>query len=189
MSSLFQPIAALIEQTETIKKLSFKNMGLSSLPIDISRFPNLESIDLSGNNFKSLPVQMAKLKKLKSISLAKNVRMNWSKALMVLIECKKIESMDLSNNNLPELPAELFHFENLKRLNLSGNSFNPFSERNTMNLPDTISELIVLDCSYAHFAKRIKNFKMLKKVVANTYEFDLWQNLHWLLPQLQVVLR
>ena len=92
MNTALKPIAALLEKNSEVKSLSFRNMGLGSMPIDLSRFPNLEHIDLSGNQFVVLPEQLAQLRKLKSINLSANFRLNWSKSLLVLLDCRKLES-------------------------------------------------------------------------------------------------
>lgn len=189
MNHVLQPLAVILKENHSLKTLSFKNMGLEHLPVDLSAFPNLEYLDLSGNKFNTLPEQILKLKKLKGVNLSRNKKMNWSKGLMVLAECKKIEKLDLSNNALLSLPAEVYHFDNLKQLVLDGNNFNPLDDRNSMNLPDALECLSFVGCELPTVSNRTKGLKHIKKMYTSIFDFEILQQLHYLLPSATFLLR
>lgn len=188
MNSILKPIAALVEKNDQVKSLSFRNMGLNMIPVDLSRFPKLEHLDLSGNQFSVLPEQLCQLKKLKSINLSSNFRLNWSKSLLVLLDCPKLESINMSYNGLEELPAELLHFDKLKKLVLDGNKFDAFSNRSLMNMPEGIESISACHCDNSEFGTRVTSLTGLKQVVVNDFEYEELIRLHWRKPEVEVVL-
>lgn len=188
MNSILKPIAALLEKNDQVKSLSFRNMGLNVIPVDLTRFPKLEHLDLSGNEFSILPEQLCALKKLKSINLSSNFRLNWSKSLLVLLDCPKLETLNMSYNGLDALPAELLHFDKLKKLELDGNRLDVFSNRNLMNMPEGIEVLSACHCSNTEFGTRVTSLVALKQIVVNDFEYEELIRLHWRKPEVEVVL-
>ncbi|MBI1183397.1 hypothetical protein GC194_03955 [bacterium] len=188
MSALQNKNKLVNAENAAVKVLSFKDMGLTHLPVDLQNFPNLERLDLSGNRLTVLPAEIGELKKLKVLKLSGNFSLNWSRSLMHLMECRRLQQLDISFCNLKEIPAELYHFDRLKNLDLSGNAFNPFSDRNVMNLPEALQVIKVLDCDLFAFSNSLKKRQQLKKIETNHFEFDYWQQMHWIMPQLEVAL-
>ena len=189
MNYSLTPLALLLNDSKSIKTLSFSKMGLTRLPVDLSLFPNLEHLDLSGNSLKVFPKEIAKLKKLKSINLSGNSRLNWSKCLFLLLDCEKLVKLDLSYNRITEVPAELYHFENLEELILDGNPLDVLSERNAMNLPEGLTYLSMADCTVNNVSMRIKNLKSLKTILTTCCDFEKLAMIHWQNPLTEVTLR
>lgn len=144
---------------------------------------------MSGNTLRELPKEITKLKKLKSINLSGNSRLNWSKSLFRLSECGQLVKLDLSYNRIERIPAELFHFENLEELILDGNPLDVFSERNAMNLPESLKYLSMADCTVEQVSKRIQNLKFLKTIFTTCSDFDKLALIHWQNPSTEVALR
>jgi len=188
MNSILKPLAALIEKNDQVKSLSFRNMGLNAIPVDLSRFPKLEHLDLSGNQFSVLPEQLCSLKKLKSINLSGNFRLNWSRSLLVLLDCPKLETLNISYNGLEELPAELLHFDQLKKLVLDGNKLDAFSNRSLMNTPENVEVISACHCQNGEFGTRVKNLPSLRQVVVNDFDYEELMRLHWRKPEVEVIL-
>lgn len=189
MNYSLQPLAILLNDSKSIKTLSFSKMGFTRLPVDLSLFPNLEHLDLSDNGLRVLPKEISKLKKLKSINLSGNPRLNLSKSLFALLDCEKLIKIDLSHNRIDEVPAEMFHFENLEELILDGNPLDVLSERNAMNLPEGLSYLSMADCTVDQVSKRIKNLKSLKTILTTCCDFEKLAMIHWQNPLTEVTLR
>jgi Leucine-rich repeat (LRR) protein len=59
-------------RVQGLKSLTMKNCGLESLPEEITIFPELSEINLSGNELKNLPMAFVDLKKLKRLNLDQN---------------------------------------------------------------------------------------------------------------------
>ena len=189
MNQLFNPVEMLLKDSQQVRVLSFKNFNLTYLPIDLKVFSKLESLDLSVNQLKKLPENIVKLKKLRKINLSSNSKMNWSQALSILSQCPNLEQIDLSYNRLTEIPAELYHFENLKKLVLDHNPLNVFAERNLMNLPDSLENISFVDCCEGEVANRLRKFNSIKSLKTTIYNYDLLQQIHFLLPNATVLVQ
>lgn len=78
-----------------VYKLSLKDQGLKEFPRDLSRFPNLQVLDLSHNKIRHVPPAVQDLPHL--------------------------QNLNLYNNRIKSLPDELKHLENLHSLYLGKN--------------------------------------------------------------------
>ncbi len=106
-------------KAETVKRLNLSNCGLASLPNDLTRFINLESLELEGNNLNRSDLhQLCQLTKLKSLTLD---NCNLNKIPSGVFCLKSLEKINLFNNNLKYLPAELFTLTEMQELQLGGN--------------------------------------------------------------------
>lgn len=107
------------EDVDTIKELNFSRCGLKYLPIEISKFNNLEYLtldlnDLSMENFRLL----VKLKKLKYLSIQ---RCNISTFPNFLLEISSLEELNISSNKIVFIPKEILVKENMQTLDIRGN--------------------------------------------------------------------
>lgn len=80
-----------------VYKLDLSHNGLAEFPLDVLKFPNLQSLNLSNNGIESIPSNITKLSKLQRLNLA--------------------------TNGLKKLPAEIASLKNLKILDVSQNQF------------------------------------------------------------------
>lgn len=189
MSQLLNPIAALLKENQSVKSLSFRNRRLEQLPVDLTAFPSLEQLDLSGNNLRTLPENISKLKNLKILNVSANPRLNLSQLFYVLADSLKLEKLNISNNNITELPTELCYLEHLKKLVLDHNPVNPFTSRNMMNLPENLSSISVKECAEGNVDQRLKKFSKLKQVQTTSYDYETIQQIHLLLPKATVLIQ
>ncbi|MFY0672300.1 MAG: hypothetical protein JXQ87_02785 [Bacteroidia bacterium] len=189
MSQLLNPIAVLLKENQSVKSLSFRNRRLEQLPVDLTAFPNLEQLDLSGNNLRTLSENISRLKNLKVLNVSENPRLNLSQLFYVLAECPKLEKLNISNNNIEELPTELCYLDNLKKLVLDQNPVNPFTNRNMMNLPENLNFISVKDCAEGSVDQRLKKFEGLRQIQTTSYNYETIQQIHFLLPKATVLIQ
>uniref|UniRef100_A0A2P2J9D2 Disease resistance R13L4/SHOC-2-like LRR domain-containing protein n=1 Tax=Rhizophora mucronata TaxID=61149 RepID=A0A2P2J9D2_RHIMU len=84
------PVASMLSSFSALQRLTELNLSACNLsegviPTDLSGFPSLQSLNLSGNDFVSIPTSIIQLSKLEKVSL---------------INCKQLQS-------LPDLPLSL----------------------------------------------------------------------------------
>lgn len=93
--------------------------GLKSLPTELRKFKNLESLVLDGNNFKEVDLSMlCEFKKLKFLQIS---NCNLIKIPQSIFCLKALEKLDLFNNEIQLLPTGLFQLTNITELQLGGN--------------------------------------------------------------------
>lgn len=182
------PIPAQLGDNAAVRVLSFRNMGLSSLPIDLGRFPSLEHLDLSGNRLTNLPEGLSGFKHLKGLNLANNAKMNWPKALLLLTECRGLQRLSMADNNLWMVPGELLHLARLRVLLLDHNPMNPLAARNAMNLPESLRHLSVMGCHLGQVSDQVRALHRLHTLTTDTDNEQALKVLHHLLPNLRVAL-
>jgi len=106
-----------------VKILDLSNQGLKSLPEDISKFENLNSIVLSGNpdlDLKIIARNLSSCKKLKTLYLENNKLKTLPSEIGDL---KSLEGIYLLNNRISSVPREMKYL-NLKFLDLGNNYIN-----------------------------------------------------------------
>jgi Leucine-rich repeat (LRR) protein len=98
---------------DTVKELDFSICGLKSLPKEISKFKNLEILNLHNNELQSLPKDLFKLSNIKELHLGYNLLTSLP---IEIFNLKKLEILDISGNNkIKHLPPGLFKsLKNLK---------------------------------------------------------------------------
>lgn len=102
------------------KELYLSENDISSIPIEISKCPNLSILDLSKNRITSLPSQIGELKTLKELILNNN-KLFFSPLTPDLGKLNQLIKLDLSFNQLDTIPSELGNLINLEHLNISNN--------------------------------------------------------------------
>jgi hypothetical protein len=95
--------------------------ALTEVPDSISRFQNLEELDLPVNAISSLPSGMRQLKKLRILNLADNPGLNITEGILPL----QLEELYLYGCNQSALPEDITRLKQLKKLGLTGNNIPP----------------------------------------------------------------
>lgn len=115
---------------KNLRYLIMRNNQLdnNSLPKSFGALNNLETLNLSGNNFTHIPHQVYELNSLKALYLGGNQIEHISKNIA---ELKNLEMLYLGGNLLTELPTEMGLLRNLQALVLCENKL--------QSLPATIS--------------------------------------------------
>ncbi len=158
----WEQLHSQIMEMESLRHLHLSNIGLTSLPEEISFLRNLESLFLQGNQLTTLPNNIGQLTKLrvlnisrnslkkippsffqletlKDVNLSKNRLTEFSKEWGSLVQ---LTTIILNNNRLSEVPDTLIHLSKLRTLDLSNNRL--------IHLPESIgyiSSLVNLSVS------------------------------------------
>jgi len=101
-----------------LEELNLSGNQISTVPPSIERLRGLETLNLSGNRITSLPSALGRLKNLETLSLGGNMLETLPDELRGL---KSLQQLDLSNNKLAGIPECLLKLKNLRLLNLRGN--------------------------------------------------------------------
>ncbi|MGF2011026.1 COR domain-containing protein [Nostoc sp. DedVER01b] len=121
-----EQLLQIIEQAArlkvTILKLSGK--GLTTLPPEIGKLTNLQTLYLSNNQLSSLPPEIEKLANLQAFYLGSN---QLSSLPPEIEKLTNLQTLNLSNNQLSSLPPEIEKLINLQTLNLGINQLSSLS--------------------------------------------------------------
>lgn len=127
---LYTSLEDALAQPDSVVRLRLRRKGLTEIPPEVFRFPNLRELDLGGNRIDSLPKDLSALAGLKILRLERN---------RIEVIGKEIGSLtnliylDLGKNKILALPYEIGNLKELEFLQIWGNEI-------TM-LPQSISEL------------------------------------------------
>lgn len=117
---------ALKVRPQRITSVSLANRGLKGIPAWVfEKLPNLEKLNVQGNQLKALPAQLSKLRKLKTLDARNNQISDVHGNIGAL---SKLETLKLTKNNLSKLPASLWRLPNLKALHMSLNYLDTLPE-------------------------------------------------------------
>lgn len=103
---------------DSVFRLHLKGKKLRDLPEAIFKFPNLQELVLTRNQFTEIPSTIVKLEKLQKLSFAKN---HIKYVNPMLGQLKNLRELVISQNDLVELPKELVGLDNLIFLDVWSN--------------------------------------------------------------------
>jgi len=104
---------------DTVIQLQLWNCGLTSLPTELRKFKNLETLELNDNDFKTADLSMlCDFKKLKYLEID---NCNLTEIPTSIFCLKDLEKLSLFNNDLSVLPTKLFQLAKIEELQLGGN--------------------------------------------------------------------
>ncbi len=115
------------------RELDLRELGLTSLPVEIGNLIALQKLYLTGNRLTSLPAEIGNLIALKELNLWRNRLISLPAEIGKLIALQKLF---LSENRLISLPVEIGNLIALQELDLS--------ENRLISLPVEIGNLIAL---------------------------------------------
>ncbi len=102
-----------------VEGLNLKNLGLRFLPPYIMDLTGLEWLDLSHNEFNEFPVEIGRFTELKSLDISYNGIVTIPNDILQL---ENLEQLKISHNRVVELPSQLNLLRKLECLDLSGNN-------------------------------------------------------------------
>ncbi|XP_026730440.1 leucine-rich repeat-containing protein 47-like [Trichoplusia ni] len=111
-----------IFQLTNINLLNISDTCLSSIPDDISRLVNLQSLLLFSNKIVEFNKNITSLKKLKVLDLSRNQLKSIPESLN---DMKELTSINLSSNEIEEMP-KFIDFPNLITIDVSNNKLTSF---------------------------------------------------------------
>ncbi|CAK8720699.1 hypothetical protein GKODMF_12285 [Candidatus Electrothrix gigas] len=161
------PFEELVEiiweaREKRVPVLNLRKKGLTSLPNDLFRMPELVILDISGNQLTSLPSQISQLKGLQRLNLSENPLTSLPDKLFQL---KNLKALGLGAMNLTALPRKIGELQTLIHLYLHLNKL--------AGLPPEIGKLANLqelnlwNNPLAVLPREIKGLKKLRYLCLN----------------------
>lgn len=112
-------VKLLNTRPDTVTQLQLWKCGLTSLPTELRKFKNLETLELNDNDFKAADLSMlCEFKKLKYLAID---NCNLTEVPASIFCLKDLEKLSLFNNDISALPTELFQLTKIEELQLGGN--------------------------------------------------------------------
>ncbi|XP_036354683.1 malignant fibrous histiocytoma-amplified sequence 1 homolog [Octopus sinensis] len=170
-------IEEIVEKTTQIRFLQLRNVGLTSIPINISNLKHIEFLDLSHNQIEEINsvLYLTSLQKLildsnkvnrieranfharslQHFSISGNVI---QKLTMDMVIIRQLRYIDLSKNSITAFPHELLLLESVKVINCSHNLITTVPIITFLGKPVRIH---IIDLSYNKL--RVFPYNMLKR--------------------------
>lgn len=128
----FNNLRKALNNPDSVRSLSLKERGYRRVPKRISKFKNLEYLNLSMNNIRHLPKWLGDMDSLKEFSIWHSPLKNIDNAVYY----KQLEILSLSFNRIEKIPEGIGDLVKLRQLHLNGNYITdaPLSICNLKNL-------------------------------------------------------
>lgn len=139
-----------------LKKLPFSITANDDIGFYLSKFPKLESLQLSGQNINKVPKEVFKLTELKYLSMSYTKLKILPKGLSKLT---KLEHLSVKNNLLNEIKIDFSRLTQLKTLHLTNNQFE--------SIPKSLNKAASLEMLYLqnnNIREANRDFTQLKKL-------------------------
>lgn len=94
------------------------NGYITILPVDLSKVPNLQELDLSVNRLTVFPEWISRYLTIRKLNLSCN---DLKEFPITICQCSALESLNISNNKIEKLPKKILQLSNLTELNLRMN--------------------------------------------------------------------
>ncbi|WP_247234334.1 leucine-rich repeat domain-containing protein [Telluribacter sp. SYSU D00476] len=125
------PEATAMVDTARVKRLFLNQLDLKEVPSVIYRFPNLEELDLHGNNLSAAHIDVARLPRLKKLDLRENQLTNES---LTITRNKTIQILNIQWNKFMDIPEAVRACTRLSSLWLGRNQLTELSDRSFRRL-------------------------------------------------------
>ncbi|GAB3165632.1 leucine-rich repeat domain-containing protein [Telluribacter humicola] len=125
------PEATAMVDTAKVKRLFLNQLELTEVPSVIYRFPNLEELDLHGNNLTAAFIDAARLPRLKRLDLRENQLANES---LTITPNKTIQILNIQQNKFTDIPDAVRNCRRLTSLWLGRNRLTDLSNKSFRKL-------------------------------------------------------
>jgi len=125
------------EGDNEIWKLALDNIGLTYIPVCVSKLKNLVNLRLSNNKLKTIPDSIGEIENLLFLGLDGNLLTSLPGSISKL---ENLECIILSDNEFPEFPSIISSLKNLKCIMFENNYIS--------NIPNNINNLEKLEEIY-----------------------------------------
>lgn len=150
-------------QLLTLEKLELK--GWDTIPTDLIKLKQIESLDLSDGNFYTLPNGMGGLKSLSSLSVLSD-KVFWDQMIEKILYCPELTELTIGGCGLKNIPFNLTKLKNLKHLRIN--------ESVIWRVPSRISSMRLSQLSLtACFIKDISSLSQSFTAIKNMERIDL----------------
>lgn len=124
----YTTIQSALRAPDKVIKLVLRKNKLKAFPSEISRFKNLQYLDLSKNNIKEIPAWIDTLQSLQVLILSKN---NIDVLPVQVCRLINLKILNISQNEIELLPDQIGDLENLEVLDMWDNNLGNFPEQMT----------------------------------------------------------
>ena len=134
-----QPNTAVLKQLSKFKNLEYLNLRhteINELPKNINTLKNLKVLDLGDNNLSVLPKSFSDLKNLTELYLDHEKDLKLDEDFEILSRLQSLRILHLENNNITRLPKNLNKLNQIEQLYLNDNQLKevPFEIKGLKNL-------------------------------------------------------
>jgi Leucine-rich repeat (LRR) protein len=143
---------------DTVKSLAFNQLGLSSVPEVIYRFPNIEEIDMSDNNLASVAIDVKRLPKLRMLTLMNNPLTNTD---LQLPKNKSLKVLNVQFTKLTDIPAAARRCKRLASLWLGNNALTGLNSRSFRKLR-RLQDINFYKCGLKTLPKAVRKLRRLE---------------------------
>ncbi len=144
---------------DTVTRLAFNQLELTTIPDVVYRFPKLEELDLSRNSLHELPARLtADIPTLKRLSLLNNAIPNDS---VFITRNKHLLALNLQGNRITRVPASVRKNRRLESLWLGNNNLKDLNARPFPRLR-RLTDLNLYNAGLTQLPKSIGRLKRLK---------------------------
>lgn len=151
--------AAKTTRPDTVTTLAFNQLGLSSIPEVVYRFPRLAELDLTRNNLHELPARLtADIRTLKRLSVLYNSIPNDS---VFIARNTHLVSLNLQGNKLTRIPASVRKNRRLESLWMGNNQLADIDIK-TLRRLHRLTDLNLYSAGLTQLPKTIRRLKRVK---------------------------
>jgi hypothetical protein len=155
--------ALMNSRPDTVKKISLYGCSYNDLPKELALFPNLEELDLNGNDLNRADFSVLEhLRKLKSINLA---NCNLSEIPLAVFSLECLKQLNVWDNNIKDIPDALFAMRSLTHLTIGNNPVSSLSPK--LSLLENLELLETSSSGILYYPEELSRLKKLKEIYPN----------------------
>ena len=126
-------ISPKLAELDTLLVLSLSNVGLSSIPLEVSGLIHLRRLYLQRNYISEIPEDLSSLSLLTDLNLSRN---NFVGDIPnVVMGFRDLAYLDISYNQFTSISTNIMQLKTLSLLNISGNGISQYSDDITRRMP------------------------------------------------------